>query len=224
MFITPAILTQSKKTFDIKLQNYIKVFSAIDIDYCRKPFTQHNSISLISILNSIKVYSQYHKNVSFGIHLMTKNIISCIKKILNNVNTSSKLRVYLHQECNQEEIYITTNLLKTKKIHTGIVICVESKLKSAEFYNLFDEVQIMTVQIGKQGGKLNIQSLDKSKELRKYGYRGIISIDGGVNESVINLIKKYPIDRVSVGSYFQKVRDINDLKIRKNILLAAFNN
>lgn len=210
MIITPAILTKNKHTFTELLKKYSKMFEYIDIDYITKRFTNNNSVSSYTILNSIQVYLR--KSINIGIHLMTSKPILFIQKLEKFGYTNKKLRLYIHQESEYSEILKKIYLYK-KNWHIGIVINCETKLKNLDFYKIFDEVQIMTVKIGKQGNKFQEKSLEKTLKLKQNGYKGLISIDGGVNLETAKIIKKYPIDRLSVGSFFQQSDDLeNDYK------------
>ena len=50
--------------------------------------------------------------------------------------------------------------------------------------------------------------------------KGLIALDGGVNIKTAPLLKNYPIDKVSVGSYFSKS---NDLQSDLNLLNQTLN-
>src|SRR5690606_33134550 len=86
----------------------------------------------------------------------------------------------------------------------GITVKAETQMQAVEFYNQFPEVQLMTIETGKQGNPFMPAVLEKSQWLRSEGFTGMISIDGGVSLYTAETIKSYPIDRVSVGSFLSK--------------------
>lgn len=193
MNITPAILTQDKEFF-LRLYNDLKFCQSLDIDICRPPFVQSKTVQISDILNELDYKSQ-----DIGFHLMVEDPVTDLK-LLNELNLKETLlRVYVHQESKLEELLdFDINF----SIKLGVAVNLSSDLLDLEFYNRFFEVQLMSVEVGKQGGEFQPKVLEKVDKLRSMGYGGIISFDGGINLQTILNVKN--VDRVSVGSYFQR--------------------
>ncbi len=198
--ITPAILTSDFDDFISLFLKYTKTFNSLDIDIAEVDFANNNTISLIDILDSGVINNSF----DIGIHLMVKDPIEKIRYlILNGFKEFDNLRIYIHQEADIDEVEEFLSIFKI-----GLVIKKNSILKDLDFYSKFNEIQLMTIDIGKQGSTFDKDSLKRADQLRSIGFKGEISLDGGVNMESANLIRKANPDRVSVGSYFQKSKDL----------------
>jgi pentose-5-phosphate-3-epimerase len=196
--ITPAILESSLDAFESQLSKF-STYGSVDIDIIDDDFAESRTVGIETILinptvNNIK---------DLGIHLMVNNIQVYLDKIAEFMK-EKKLRVYIHQEVLEEG---RGSISIPQEWSIGVVLNVDSKLFKKDYYLQFDEVQLMTVRTGFQGGEFQSRSLEKVERLRSMGYNGIVSIDGGVGIGTADMIRKYPIDRVSVGSYFSKYDD-----------------
>lgn len=198
MKITPAILTDAANTLYQLTESYSKVFKSIDFDYCKPPFVQSSTVSISEIITVILE----KREIDFGIHLMTQKPMEELRALLNSNLRFGNLRINFHQE--SDDMFYISSLELPVGWSRGVVIKKNSDLLPLEFYSKFDEVQLMTVELGFQGGRFTKNVLKKANELRKMGYLGKISVDGGVNPKTLKIIKNFQIDRVSVGSFFQK--------------------
>jgi pentose-5-phosphate-3-epimerase len=204
--ICPAILTNDQAEFTRELNDYSKLFSVIDIDINNPGdnFSGLNTVTTEFVANQIKDYS----NIRFNIHLMVQNPSIEIEKFNNKLH----LTFFIHQEAN------INKLVGQDKMN--LAIQVQSKAKSIDFYKQFNEIQLMTVQIGYQGSKFQPSVLGRVEWLRNEGYIGRISLDGAVDLQTAESIKNYDVNRVSVGSYFSKS---TDLELDKQKLELALN-
>lgn len=205
MEITPAILTSNESELISLLIKY-KNFKTIDIDISKPPFTETQTLESCTVVEKISELGFLEK-VSFGFHLMVKDPEEEFKFLKNSPLRFKPTRIYFHQESDNAGYFSTENF--PAEWSRGVAIKAESEIFNIEFYTKFEEVQIMTVEIGKQGNELKKESLEKIPVLRELGFKGKISLDGSVNTETASLIKKYSPDRVSVGSYFSKSEDIN---------------
>ena len=80
-------------------------------------------------------------------------------------------------------------------------------------------VTIMTVKCGKSGQTFNESALALVPKIRALNPQAIITVDGGVNETNISLLKKAGIDIVVVGNYARKAYETGTLAISVNRLL-----
>ncbi len=204
--ICPAILTDKIDEFEKELKEYSPLFEVIDIDVNVKVDNFKGKVT-VPVENFISLLEKYPKNF-FNIHLMTEFPLEEIKKTVSSP-VFKNLRFIIHQESRIDNQIFT--LLGRNRI--AATLEVESELETIEFYKKYSEVQFMTVEVGYQGATFQTKVLEKAKKLKSLGFEGIISIDGGVNLETAEIIREYPIDRVSVGSYFSKSSHIeNDLK------------
>jgi pentose-5-phosphate-3-epimerase len=208
MIIAPAIFTDNKKVFIQQIKNYLKFSEYIDIDInsSSKIFKGSNTISTIDAINILESLDLCEAKISFHL-MMDEPDLSCMQILNSNINL---YKVYIHQEANIDNIEIDERF--------AITVMAQSELLDIEFYQKFTEVQLMTVQTGNQGNRFEPSVLEKASNLKKNGYLGTISIDGGVNEQTAPLIKKYPIGKVSVGSFFSRSQSpLHNYKILKSL-------
>ncbi len=192
--IVPNILSSSNEDFTTQLSR-LESFESIDIDICEAPFTLKNSVN---VSTAIDLLSLCDKNLSF--HLMMHNPIESLA-LLNKSNLKIET-VFIHQESN-----IVGLENQNYKFSIGITVKRESRLKDLSFYNKYNSVQLMTGTFGGQGLEFDEESLSKSLLLRDMGFTKEVGIDGGVNLNTAKIIKDYPIDRVSVGSFIHKSKN-----------------
>jgi ribulose-phosphate 3-epimerase len=205
--ISPAILTYTKEDLDNQLKSYFELLgigSQIDIDIVvnGKLFNAENTVDLRMVSEAIEQIKIIHTTI--GLHIMADKPFDITPQYKSYI-LANKTRYYVHQDADindrfDHEVYDNDPY--------GIVLNPRTELRNIEFYENFADVQIMTVEPGKQGGNFIEESLKKSLLLKEKGYEGIISVDGGVNLNTAAIIRKYPIDRVSVGSYFSKSKDV----------------
>lgn len=194
--IYPAILTKDKAVFSNSLNMFLN-YGNIDIDIIEKPFADNDTLSVDEVLS----FNELGKIKDLGFHLMVSDPEVFVKKILESRDNS--FRVYVHQESIKDSF----QYLKSRNFFLGVAIKLESELRELSFYENFDEVQIMSVSIGFQGGKFDNKSLEKVDRLRALGYNGRVSLDGGINLSTAKALRGHSVDRVSVGSFFQEATD-----------------
>lgn len=145
------------------------------------------------------------------IHLMVDNI--------DTVLDYSKLEPYFltfHVEIIKDNSII--KLLKEKGIKVGLAINPETDIELLMPYvNDIDLVLFMSVKPGKGGQDFKKEVLDKIKSFKeRVNNNIIISIDGGINNNTIDLVKEAGCDMVVSGSYITNSDNydlmINNLK------------
>lgn len=80
-------------------------------------------------------------------------------------------------------------------------------------------ITIMTVKCGKSGQNFNESALVLVPQIRALNPQAVITVDGGVNETNISLLKKAGVDIVVVGNYARKAYETGTLAISINRLL-----
>lgn len=208
--ITPAILETNISTFRADFAKF-KDFRSIDIDICFPPFTSLSTVKLEDLVNDLDTFT----STSLGIHLMVAHPEVELEKLKPKF-VQHELRIYLHQESNLKFLRTFT---WPKKWLRGVSLKAASNLNEVSFYDAFDEVQLMTVEIGKQGNSFIPEVLEKCSVLRELGYKKLISIDGGVNLKTAPVINNYALDRVSVGSYFVQSDNVELAKMKLELAL-----
>lgn len=199
--VTPAILTNDIREVADLFERYVELgFTSIDIDFAEESFVGNKTVGVKEVLDTISL----EVPVSIGFHLMMKNPQDAVEAIMADNTSEDLIRIYVHQEA---DIGFLEDL-DIEEESIGVAIMAKSELKDIEYYDNFDEIQLMTIETGKQGNPFLEDVLERVEELRDLGFDGDISVDGGINLKTAPLISEYEIDRVSVGSYFQTSKDI----------------
>ncbi len=100
--------------------------------------------------------------------------------------------------------------IKSLGVECGLAIKPATKVSELEeYFDILDEVIVMTVEPGKGGQKMlceNVEKIDELRTIRKEkGYNFKIMVDGGVNADTIGKVKD--ADIVVAGSFICKSED-----------------
>lgn len=134
------------------------------------------------------------------IHLMVKKPFELIKELVYLKPTYVTIQIDIDDDIDKIISY-----LKRKGIKVGIALNPNQDYKLLEPYiNKIDQLLIMSVTPGLGGQKfmLNVlPKINKMKNIKKLNnYKYIISVDGGINENTIDLVKEQ-VDMVVSGSF-----------------------
>ena len=87
-----------------------------------------------------------------------------------------------------ENIHKTIDLIRSLGVKPGIVVKPNTPAEAiAEYLPKVDLVLVMTVEPGFGGQKFKEEQMEKIIRLREMGYKGEISVDGGVNMNTAGL-------------------------------------
>ena len=156
-------------------ENIVKLTNN-DIDYLHLDimdgkFVANKTWNILEIKNLIN----YHKPLD--VHLMVKDVY----KVL-------------------DDVMAVINYIKKSNIKVGLSIKPNTDISLIiPYLKYIDLVLIMSVEPGLGGQKFIINSVDKIKKLKELKGDFLIEVDGGINDSTINLVKD--ADIVVVGSY-----------------------
>lgn len=208
MEISVSILNSKDRIKDtIKLNNTSCDY--IHVDVMDGKFVPPVNFTINEVLDIIN-----KSNKKIDIHLMCNNPKEYIKELVD-YNISY---ITFHEEIN-ENIEEIISILKKHNIKVGMSIKPNTKIdKLYKYLDKIDLILIMSVEPG-YGGQTFIPSvLQKAKELKQIikekNLNIKLEIDGGVNDTNIDIINKSNIDISVVGSYITKSNDFED-KIKK---------
>lgn len=197
MQIHPAPLVHNLTELKRQIKNIEQYTTEVDIDIVDWSKTFAKTVNVAEAL-SIKT------DIKLNFDLMMEYPKQAIKLLIHDQRVQTIIiNPRLKEDLNQQ---LQTIIAAGKK--TGLSINPENDV--ADFVYLFpklDLIQIFTVEPGAQNMPFLNQRLDQTQRLRQLGFQGKIGIDGGVNLKTLPLIKKYPIDIVSVGSALSKAED-----------------
>lgn len=188
--------TDNKKDYVKKLNNTKADYIHIDVmDGLFVPDTKF-SIEEIKEINNVS-------NKKLDIHLMVEDPIIYIEK-LHNMNINN---ITIHIEIDKD----IDNLID--KIHSlgyqaRLAISPNTNVELLYPYlNKIEGILIMSVNPGKGGQEFMPNTLSRAGYIKKINNNLSLEIDGGVNNTNVDLIKDSGIDTIVVGSYITKNDD-----------------
>lgn len=194
--IIPSIIAKNQKEFDERYSKVEGLSNVLHLDVMDGKFVKNKSL----------IFDLELPRKKYQVHLMVKDLEEFIKIVYGKADT-----IIFHVESlkNGKDVEKIIRLIRSKKKKVGIAINPKTNIKKIEpYFNKIDLVLIMTVNPGKYGSKFLPKSLKKISQIKKLNSRLKIGLDGGINPKTISNIKKYPVDFVIVGSYFQKSKDV----------------
>lgn len=99
--------------------------------------------------------------------------------------------------------------IKQRGVKVGISVKPDTLVEDiAPYLSEVDMVLVMSVEPGFGGQKFNTVCIDKISALRnKYGYRGYVQVDGGINDQTAKLVVAAGADVLVAGSFLIKATD-----------------
>ena len=196
--ISPSILASNNRIESIKKLNNTNA-DYLHIDVMDGIFVPNTQMPIEEILELEK-----YSNIPLDVHLMVTNPEDYINK-LDNKNIEY---ITFHIEIDKD-IDKLINKIKSLNYKVGISIKPNTNIKSIiPYLDKIDLVLIMSVEPGFGGQKFMPNSLIKAQELKLINPNITLEIDGGINDTNIEEVKKY-IDITVVGSYITNSNDYN---------------
>ncbi|MCM8792244.1 MAG: ribulose-phosphate 3-epimerase [Candidatus Omnitrophica bacterium] len=141
----------------------------------------------------------------FDVHLMIKQPLRYIEDFIKAGSDMLTLHIETTSTLDIKKQKIS---LAKKGIKLGVSLNPSTSLKKIEpVLNIVDFVLVMSVNPGFGGQEFIPEVVNKIKKLRSF-YRGVISVDGGVNGKNASLLRKVGVDILASGSYLFKAKDI----------------
>ena len=135
----------------------------------------------------------------FDIKLDTHLMLSEPEKYIDVFAEAGSDIITIHAEV--DNFASTIQYIKSKGIKAGASIKPNTPAEVIlPYLNELDLVLIMTVEPGFGGQKFMQSCVSKARELRDHGYKGIISVDGGVNKDTVKLCTDAGADMVVMGT------------------------
>ena len=198
----------STSILNVDKENAMKTFYDLEvaktdyyhIDVMDGKFVEKNTTELMyDYANSIKHIS----NIPLDVHLMVENVQEYIEQYLE----LKPHFITIHYEAfkDKKEIKKTLKYLKENDIQCGLSI--KPKTKIEEIYEFLPQLSLflmMTVEPGKGGQKLILETIEKIRKLKEYIYQNnletFIEADGGINTENAAILRDAGVDIMVVGS------------------------
>ena len=198
----------STSILSVEKENSLKTFYNLEtaktdyfhIDVMDGKFVEQNTEEkMYTFTNEIKQIS----NTPLDVHLMVENIKENIERYLP---FNPQIITFHLEACkDKEEVKKYINYLHENQIKCGISIKPLTNVEDIfEFLPYLHLVLIMTVEPGKGGQKLILETIEKIKKLRKHidenNLDTYIQVDGGINLETEKLVKEAGADILVAGS------------------------
>lgn len=212
MLVSGSILSKtiSPKDATIYLSKYTDL---IHIDIMDGKFVSNKTYTISEVVNLSKYATK-----KLDIHLMVKNPIKYIDELsMLNVNN-----ITFHYEA-VKDVYKVIEHIKMMGIKVGLAINPETNVTEiTKYLSSIDYILIMSVHPGESGQSFILSVTYKIDVLRKLidenGYNCKISIDGGINETNIDLLKEKKVDVIVSSSYLLSGNTLNKVKYIKECI------
>lgn len=210
MLICPSILEYSAQDYFNQIKKLSSYYKYFQIDFADGIYVDNKTADFDDFVSLLKDENlETLEGVTLDFHLMVKDY----EKYLNNVEKIKKIidikNAFIHYDLHPE--YSTLNTKYSFPI--GLVVNPEDQVeKISQQYNLekVPVIQIMSIHPGAQGKSFIPETLNKIEQLRVYGYRNEIFLDGAVNDKTIPFINslKFRPDIICPGSFLTKSLDL----------------
>ncbi|OGK15956.1 hypothetical protein A2690_00690 [Candidatus Roizmanbacteria bacterium RIFCSPHIGHO2_01_FULL_39_12b] len=194
MQIIPSILEYDEESFLSIFNSFTQIANRLQIDIVDKTFDLDSTLPL---QEAVTVASDNNFGSSLEFHLMTKN-----PKEDTILLENSSLPIHL--------VLLHFDFLKNNSVMSnlplGVVVNPEDDINEVvRLYKDSQVIQFMTIKPGRQGNPFLPEQLKKIKHLREKGFRGQISLDGGIGEKEAEQIARleFKPDSIVVGSYLK---------------------
>lgn len=204
MQIYPSILETNGVSLIAQLNKLLPIFSHCQIDIGDGIFVQTRTVQLDEIISLFeqnpKIVTVPIEQKTFEFHLMVENFEQEFSKIDQLKKYINVLTVFIHLQPLARHQYAIPNTNFKLGLSLNPEDTIADNIKAIQ---LFDMIQLMTVQPGLQGQPFLPEVLTKIEELRNAGYDGKIILDGAMNDQTLARVlqqKELP-DAICPGSY-----------------------
>ena len=170
----------------------------IHLDIMDSSFTTNSSFKL-------EEFNSISSNIKYDIHIMSTNLDYQIEEAI-------KLKpefITFHIE-STKDTYKYVNLIKNNNIKVGLAINPKTRLwKIKKYLKDIDLVLVMSVSPGEGGQDFIPSTCKKLKKIQSIKNDILISVDGGINNNTIDLVKDY-VDIVVSGSYITNSNNLEE--------------
>lgn len=209
MEVSGSILSKEIKPINA-VQYLSKYTDFIHIDIMDGKFVKNKTYTISEVIKLSKYTAK-----KLDIHLMVKNPIKYIDDLsFLNINN-----ITFHYEA-VKDIESVIEHIKNMGIKVGLAINPETNVNEiTKYLSSIDYILVMSVHPGESGQSFIPSVTYKIDVLRKLidenSYNCKISVDGGVNETNIDLLKEKKVDVIVSSSYLLSGNTLNKVKYIK---------
>lgn len=185
--------------------------NSIHIDVMRPPLIPRKFAFPTVLIRQL--YEEFHKKVTFAIHLMTRDPDPVIEEVNRfiDVKEKPKIPVILHREIysSEEEAVEALRSVKNLGYRAGIGLNLPTPVESLtkKIVENIDLVLLMSVRMGRGGQKYHPEATEKIRRFSKDFPRVKIWVDGGIRGKTIRSIIDAGADVLVIGSCITRSKD-----------------
>lgn len=209
--INPAILVETFNEFEKQVDVLLSITNEFDLDLIDWKRADKKTLPAVEAIE-LNRFVRVNCDIMMDDPRETVDILiksKFPKRIIVNLESKYPVKPLLEK-------------IKAANFEAGVSMNPECKPQdTVQYFPYCDLIQIMTIEPGRQGNPFIESRLSVSLELRDLGFDGLIEVDGSINESTIPIVKKFPIDVLSVGSALSKAVDpVAKYKELENLLVS----
>lgn len=206
MRVTPTILEKTPEELKNTLSRLSPYFNHFQLDIADGKLVPNKTVSLEEISQTVALPD----DLFYDFHLMAvayQQEVYKVSKLFENVKVDT---IFVHTAVNPD---IDELEIKYPHFVFGLAINPEENIGTiGQEYDLTNmrAVQIMSIHPGFQGKPFLPETLQKIEQLRNIGYKGLIYLDGSVNEKTIPTIisSKFWPDVLCPGSFLSRADNL----------------
>lgn len=205
IFVAPSLLAADFKNLSVSIERmYISGATHLHFDVMDGHFVPNISFGSAILKDISELFPLIN-----DVHLM---ISDPEKYFMDFVNAGADIITFHYESVESNKLESLIHKIKDAGVKCGISIKPNTDVSVLfPLLNQIDLVLIMSVEPGFGGQKFMPMALDKIKILRKEidknGYGVLIEVDGGVNETNIELLKQAGVDILVAGTYLFNADD-----------------
>ncbi len=170
-------------------------------------------------LDIFQLIQTYTDKIKVDLHLMQESVpnVDKFRSVSFDVVDWQKNQI---QQFNRQKSKLAVNMDAVTQAQRGLVLDLGCNFQ--EYKDLIpaaNYIIVMTVKCGKSGQTFNQSALQLVPQIRRLNPHATIIIDGGVNETNIDLLYEAGVDVAVVGNYAKKCYENGNLAIGINRLL-----
>lgn len=195
--IIPAILTSDPKELEEKIGQAEGLVQRVQIDIIDGFFADNKTVSLETVSGVIR---NLETNISFDIHLMTKDPIDWTERAAGAM--ADRIIGQIEMMSNQAE-FVGKVTETGEKVGLALDLPTPVSALDQAVLNSLDVVLVMSVKAGFGGQEFDESAVEKIKQLDEIRARDDtpfrICVDGGINEGNITMVRRAGADEVVIG-------------------------
>lgn len=211
--VQPSIIAETPERLTARLDPFKEMdILVLHLDIMSQPFVPASSLDFREVYGMLASFSgKTPDKPKYSAHLMTQNPYYWLREIPQDLR-KRLVSIVPHCEVISFQLEDVSQYCRDNGIRFGLAVKKETPAEIAmeKIYKYHaEEVLVMTVVIGAEGQGLDAKPLEKIKYFRDHRYKGLVVVDGGVNDkdNVIGPVKSQQPDAVVSGGFVNRAEN-----------------